>query len=293
MNIEKIKRLTRKRVPDSSLSNHWHRLVGKAFRLRILGVLILVLLMAFPTGTTWAQGAGKALEFDGSDDYVNVPDDASLDITNTITIEAWGKEDSYSWSSELLTNPGFEDGNFNGWTTSGSNWEVGTNPESGSAGPQSGSYCAYNNASSSTKYIRQDVDVSAYATAIDAGNALCRASAWIVSSEYNVPVWDQSRIKIQYLTAAKAVISTPLDCGYQNLQNWTQYSITDNAIPVNTRYIRVWGNTYETDWDSGSLDNFSVKVGVLRGLLSKGTDAYSLRTDPAGTTLQGYLVIMK
>jgi hypothetical protein len=36
-----------------------------------------------------AQGAGKALNFDGSNDYVSVADDNSLDITDAITIEAW------------------------------------------------------------------------------------------------------------------------------------------------------------------------------------------------------------
>ena len=34
---------------------------------------------------------GKVLYFDGTDDYVEVPDDPSLDITNAITIEAWVK----------------------------------------------------------------------------------------------------------------------------------------------------------------------------------------------------------
>jgi len=34
---------------------------------------------------------GKALYHDGIDDYVEVPDDPSLDITNAITIEAWVK----------------------------------------------------------------------------------------------------------------------------------------------------------------------------------------------------------
>ena len=41
-------------------------------------------------GATWTQGKfGKALSFDGVDDYVEVPDSASLDITDEITIEAW------------------------------------------------------------------------------------------------------------------------------------------------------------------------------------------------------------
>ncbi|MCD4695336.1 MAG: T9SS type A sorting domain-containing protein [Bacteroidales bacterium] len=36
---------------------------------------------------------GFDLDFDGSNDYAQVPDDASLDITNSITIEAWIKPD--------------------------------------------------------------------------------------------------------------------------------------------------------------------------------------------------------
>ena len=41
-------------------------------------------------GATWTTGkGGDALSFDGVNDYVNVPDSASLDITQKITIEAW------------------------------------------------------------------------------------------------------------------------------------------------------------------------------------------------------------
>ena len=47
-------------------------------------------LMNMATETCWVGGKiGKALEFDGSDDYVDCGDDASLDITDEITIEAW------------------------------------------------------------------------------------------------------------------------------------------------------------------------------------------------------------
>ena len=43
-------------------------------------------------GATWVDGKlGKALSFDGVDDYVEVLDSASLDITDKITIEAWIK----------------------------------------------------------------------------------------------------------------------------------------------------------------------------------------------------------
>ncbi len=39
-------------------------------------------------------GGGRALSFDGVDDYVIISDSASLDITDAITIEAWVKPDS-------------------------------------------------------------------------------------------------------------------------------------------------------------------------------------------------------
>ena len=42
------------------------------------------------TPPQWIDGKfGKGLEFDGADDYVEVPDSESLDITNEITILAW------------------------------------------------------------------------------------------------------------------------------------------------------------------------------------------------------------
>ena len=41
-------------------------------------------------GATWMTGvSGKALEFDGSNDYVDCGYDSSLDITDAITVEAW------------------------------------------------------------------------------------------------------------------------------------------------------------------------------------------------------------
>ena len=44
-------------------------------------------------GATWTTGKyGAALEFDGVDDYVDCGNDDSLDITDTITIEAWVKD---------------------------------------------------------------------------------------------------------------------------------------------------------------------------------------------------------
>ena len=41
-------------------------------------------------GATFAAGmAGQSFSFDGTDDYLQVPDSASLDLTSQITIDAW------------------------------------------------------------------------------------------------------------------------------------------------------------------------------------------------------------
>ena len=58
-------------------------------------------------GPKWTQGKnGTALQFDGKNDYVDCGNDASLDITDEITIETWVKPEtdsvSYIVSKEIL-----------------------------------------------------------------------------------------------------------------------------------------------------------------------------------------------
>ena len=58
-------------------------------------------------GATRVRGIiGKALSFDGVDDYVEVPDSESLDITDEITIEVWVKP-AIDLTSDLTTSSWF------------------------------------------------------------------------------------------------------------------------------------------------------------------------------------------
>ena len=54
-------------------------------------------------GPVWTSGIiGGALEFDGTDDRVSVPDDGSLDISGAITVSIWLKMDSGVTSQSLV-----------------------------------------------------------------------------------------------------------------------------------------------------------------------------------------------
>ncbi len=56
-------------------------------------------------GPTWVEGKyGKALSFDGVDDYVRVADSDSLDVTNDITIEAWVKTDGWTGTDQVIVS---------------------------------------------------------------------------------------------------------------------------------------------------------------------------------------------
>lgn len=63
--------------------------LGGARRLASLCVLICLALLVVRSQPLHAQGAGSALDFDGVNDVVLVPDDNSLDLTSAFTLEVW------------------------------------------------------------------------------------------------------------------------------------------------------------------------------------------------------------
>ncbi len=167
---------------------------------------------------------------------------------------------SGGWSDELVSNPSFESG-LTGWTTSsgsGETWYSSTGTIGHNTTAYDGSYAATCTYCTSSTYIYQDVDISAYATQIDAGTARVNASGYLQSAE--LPPQDWVRLQIMYLNSGMSVIETSLNTGNLGVYPWTRYGIYNDVPPVGARYVRVWGNTYETCCNSGTLDKYSVMV---------------------------------
>ncbi|MGD9900056.1 MAG: LamG-like jellyroll fold domain-containing protein [Calditrichaceae bacterium] len=73
-------------------------------KISIAGIFSLLLSMSF----LFANPSGYSISFDGIDDYVQIQDDPSLDMTMSFTIAAWVYlEDYVEWAS-IVTKGGFD-----------------------------------------------------------------------------------------------------------------------------------------------------------------------------------------
>ncbi|MBO6515728.1 MAG: T9SS type A sorting domain-containing protein [Bacteroidia bacterium] len=79
---------------------------------RILALLVFTTVSLFVNGQK--PGAYKCLDFDGTDDYVLISDDRSLNSDSTLAVEAWIKADAYgsnSYSNSIFCKHGWSRGN--------------------------------------------------------------------------------------------------------------------------------------------------------------------------------------
>ncbi len=75
-------------MKEKRIKNKWY-FIG-SFRAMISGILLMLFHLAFVATTAYTQGAGKALDFDGTDDYVEIPSSASNNFgTSDFSISVW------------------------------------------------------------------------------------------------------------------------------------------------------------------------------------------------------------
>ena len=162
-----------------------------------------------------------------------------------------------TWTSELISDGGFESGNLNAWNSVADFYVTTTNP-------QSGTYAAYyQSAGGVNNYIRQDIDLATtYGSYISAGDARINASGYLTSLSAN----DLTRIQFIFLDSGGSQIGSPaLDTGYNSYPGWSEVEVVNYEVPSNAVTLRVWANTYDSAAgpDSGSIDSFSVRLGYF------------------------------
>lgn len=141
-----------------------------------------------------------------------------------------------SRTSELLTNPGFETGDLTGWTTEAGFSSGSAQTVNGSVNPHSGTYMLGASATVETR-LSQTIDVSAYATDIDAGAAIMVAQVF-TSKEFNDG--DGTRILLVFLDGSSNQVgyfNMPVYANGAALGTWfgMNYSV---VVPENTRSIK-------------------------------------------------------
>lgn len=135
-----------------------------------------------------------------------------------------------------LSNPGAESGNTSGWTSS-TNLAVKTTAPT----PRTGSYYFQASSDTATAYAYQDIDVSYYATDIDAGDAYVDLYFDAASSSGA----DTGYVEIDFLNGSNVSQGTVQTIEFASHgQNWCKMRIPKTLIPSTTRTLRIgmYGN---------------------------------------------------
>ena len=82
--------------------------------------LLTIAGLIFATTRAMPQGNGYALQFDGVDDYVNVPYNSTIDIGSSLTVELWIKANLTQSSGDCCYNVIDKSHSEGGWTLQGS-----------------------------------------------------------------------------------------------------------------------------------------------------------------------------
>ena len=188
-----------------------------------------------------------------------------------------------TWSANLLTNPGAEAGDLSGWTTDDT---VGAVVASQSLVQTTGTVYPYaddwffnmagasvgNHGVVKSRLLSQDIDVSGWASEIDAGLGLVNASTWLQTEDIPPDIdpnpSDMAQMTVFFLDDMSAEIDNEttgmVTTAPPNL-TWVQYTFADLAIPYGTRALQLElvGEKHETTYINAFFDDVSLQVGII------------------------------
>ncbi len=212
------------------------------------------------TGDT-TSGSASTL-FEGGDVSLSTSNE-SLDV---VTLTGNGLS---SVVPLTVINPSFETGDLTGWSLTDDLLDAGATNQWGAttsslknSGPHGGAY--YGNASVNGRVgagfhrhgIYQRVDLSAYSTEIDTGNATVTINGYGHGEDGQ----DYSFLRIAFYDAASGgnQLGSNVDSGTATQTNtWTALSISGEAVPVGTRSIEIFGIAHK-GVEGGTQENAGV-----------------------------------
>jgi hypothetical protein len=181
-----------------------------------------------------------------------------------------------TWSGNLLENPGAEAGDLTGWMTDDPVIVVASRvqPEySGDVYPYSGEWF-FNMASAeaapsgtvTSRLLSQDVDVSSYASQIDAGLVLFDASVFMQTEDTATFTGaDYGQLTLWFMGDGSGEIGS-LSTGLVVSPNlvWIEETL-DGLLPLGTRSIRfeLLGEKHERSFINAFFDSCSLEVAVV------------------------------
>jgi hypothetical protein len=146
-------------------------------------------------------------------------------------------EDWDAWYPLTLINPGAETGDTTGWTVELGHALVAANAHESLTAARTGTYFfRSSNQTSIDRRNTQTVDVTAWANAIDQGNAMARGRAWITETSTGV---DDGRVSLIFLDVEDTMLGSQ-EPAYAALTPLTwALREAEAAIPVGTRKIKI------------------------------------------------------
>jgi YD repeat-containing protein len=178
----------------------------------------------------------------GADGSVFVADRDSNRVRRVAPDGTIGSLGSAASQPNLIQNPSAEEptvaaGQIPGWSAfSGGDWHA-VRPALPTDTPSfDGEYFFYPGATSSAE-LRQEVDVSSFATSIDAGSQGFAFQGFVRSFNQSPP--DRGRIILEYLNQAKSAVLVSFDSGQIGNTGAWQRVANQQTAPIGTRFVRV------------------------------------------------------
>lgn len=157
---------------------------------------------------------------------------------------------------QTVANGGAEAGSMTGWTTSG----ISAVTSQDSTTPYEGSYM-FGSGANANATAYQDVDVSAKATLIDAGNAMVLLSAKATQT-FTIPeLWE---VSFQPLDASNAALHPEVKRASQTDTEggWENVEILD-TLPTGTRKVRIRMRAIRKDGTNNNIAFDAFKLGLI------------------------------